>query len=120
MAEIRTEISRLQSELHRLEQRTLKKKKKEKKTVKRASPPVASSSKASKPAKPSKKRSSKKHAELPGEDVLSFEQKKDLSETIQQLDGDKLEKVIHIIHEGVPEIRDVSILHHPLVSGATY
>ena len=42
------------------------------------------------------------------DDVLSFEQKKDLSITIQKLDGEKLEKVISIIHEGVPEIRDVS------------
>ena len=39
--------------------------------------------------------------------MLSFEQKKDLSEAIQTLDGQKLERVIQIIHEGVPEIRDV-------------
>ena len=50
--------------------------------------------------------------------MLSFEQKKDLSEAIQTLDGQKLERVIQIIHEGVPEIRDVrsllrgGILHH--------
>jgi hypothetical protein len=43
------------------------------------------------------------------DDVLTFEQKKDLSEAIQQLDGTKLERVIQIIHEGVPEIRDVSL-----------
>ena len=39
--------------------------------------------------------------------VLSFEQKKDLSQAIQTLDGPKLERVIQIIHEGVPEIRNV-------------
>lgn len=50
----------------------------------------------------------KKMKTLPDEEVLSFEQKKDLSETIQNLDGVKLERVIQIIHEGVPEIRDVS------------
>ncbi|GJJ09420.1 hypothetical protein Clacol_003642 [Clathrus columnatus] len=48
----------------------------------------------------------KKGKMLPDEEVLSFEQKKDLSETIQNLDGPKLERVIQIIHEGVPEIRD--------------
>jgi hypothetical protein len=39
---------------------------------------------------------------------LTFEQKKDLSEAIAKLDGSRLERVIQIIHEGVPEIRDVS------------
>ena len=51
----------------------------------------------------------KKMKMLPDEEVLSFEQKKDLSETIQTLEGVKLERVIQIIHEGVPEIRDVSV-----------
>jgi len=40
------------------------------------------------------------------DDSLSFEQKKDLSDTIATLEGPKLERVIQIIHEGVPEIRD--------------
>lgn len=80
-----------------------KEKKKEKKKEKL---PVASTSKTSKPPKvPSKKRSKKPIAD---DDVLTFEQKKDLSEAIGKLDGPKLEKVIQIIHEGVPEIRDVS------------
>lgn len=39
-------------------------------------------------------------------DILTFEQKKELSESIQRLDELRLEKVIHIIHEGVPELRD--------------
>ena len=86
-----------------------RKEKKEKRVVKHASPPAVSSSRpAVKPQKSApKKRSSKKSA-IPDDDVLSFDQKKDLSETIQNLDGDKLERVIQIIHEGVPEIRDVS------------
>ena len=90
-----------------------KKEKREKKRNKQMSPPVASSSKANgKPAKQSgggggsKKKSSKKA--LVDDDVLSFDQKKDLSEAIQRLDGAKLEKVITIIHEGVPEIGEVS------------
>ena len=51
------------------------------------------------------KKAGKKSAAVPGDDdVLTFEQKKDLSEAIQTLDGQKLERVIQIIHEGVPEI----------------
>lgn len=86
-----------------------KKPKKERKKEKAA--PVASSSKAAKPPKASNggnKRKGKKA--VADDDVLSFEQKKDLSEAIQKLDGTKLERVIQIIHEGVPEIRDVSVL----------
>ncbi|KAG7099447.1 hypothetical protein E1B28_001298 [Marasmius oreades] len=80
-----------------------KEKKKEKKKEK---PPIASTSKAA--PKPPKASSSKKKAKkaIADDDVLSFEQKKDLSEAIATLEGTKLEKVIQIIHEGVPEIRD--------------
>ncbi|EGO04328.1 hypothetical protein SERLA73DRAFT_68025 [Serpula lacrymans var. lacrymans S7.3] len=52
----------------------------------------------------STKRKGKK--QLHEDDTLTFDQKKDLSEAIQKLDGTKLEKVIQIIHDGVPEIRD--------------
>ena len=80
-----------------------KEKKKEKKKEKG---PVASTSKAGiKQPKPSKKKTKKN---ITDDDILSFEQKKDLSESISKLEGSKLEKVIQIIHEGVPEIRDVS------------
>ncbi|KAF9270448.1 Bromodomain-containing protein [Marasmius fiardii PR-910] len=81
-----------------------KEKKKEKKKEK---PPVASTSKAV-PKPPKATSSSKKKTKKPiaDDDVLSFEQKKDLSEAIATLEGTKLEKVIQIIHEGVPEIRD--------------
>jgi len=54
------------------------------------------------------KKASADSAAVPGgDDVLTFEQKKDPSEAIQNLDGQKLGGVIQIVHEGVPEIRDV-------------
>jgi hypothetical protein len=70
---------------------------------------VASSSKTGEGLKHS---SNKKKGKKPvaDDDVLTFDQKKDLSEAIAKLDGVKLEKVIQIIHEGVPEIRDVSLI----------
>lgn len=86
-----------------------KPKEKKKKVVKQERPPVPSSSKAStsKPPKPTKKKGKKP---ISDDDVLTFEQKKELSEAIGKLEGTKLEKVIQIIHEGVPEIRDVCVL----------
>ncbi|KAH9914860.1 Bromodomain-containing protein, partial [Fomitopsis serialis] len=39
-------------------------------------------------------------------DALSFEQKKDLSDTIGKLEGAKMEKVVQVTHERVPKIRD--------------
>ena len=82
-------------------------KEKKKKEKKKEKGPVASTSKAGskQPKAPSKKKSRKN---ITDDDILSFEQKKDLSESISKLEGSKLEKVIQIIHEGVPEIRDVS------------
>lgn len=82
-------------------------KEKKKKVEKREKIPVASTSKATtkQPKILSKKKGKKPIAD---DDVLTFEQKKDLSESIGRLDGAKLEKVIQIIHEGVPEIKDVS------------
>ena len=83
-------------------------KEKKKKEKKKEKGPVASTSKAGpkQPKAPSKKKSRKN---ITDDDILSFEQKKDLSESISKLEGSKLEKVIQIIHEGVPEIRDVSV-----------
>lgn len=77
--------------------------------------PVASTSKATPKANGKKAvggAAHKKNTKRPitDDDVLSFEQKKQLSDAISNLDGTKLEKVIQIIHEGVPEIRDVSII----------
>ena len=89
------------------------KEKKEKKKKEKA--PVASTSKPPKqPKAPSKKKSRKP---ITDDDVLTFEQKKDLSEAIGKLDGLRLERVIQIIHEGVPEIRDVSALTFSLKFG---
>ena len=39
---------------------------------------------------------------------LTFEEKKELSETIQNLESPALDEVIQIIHDGVPDIGDVS------------
>lgn len=105
---------------------TSKPSKKEKKREKlsksaSASAPIASSSKPSKKenkAAPKKKAGGgggKKNAAAAAsqpvaeDDTLTFEQKKDLSDAITRIDGQKLERVIQIIHEGVPEIRDVSL-----------
>ena len=85
--------------------------KEKKKKEKRDRAPVASSSKGT--GKSSKAMAKKKNKKLISDnDVLTFEQKKDLSESIGKLDGVKLEKVINIIHEGVPEIRDVSLFFY--------
>lgn len=87
-----------------------KRKRMEKIAKQQAAQQQASSSRPPKAPKPAKKASgskSKKAAATEDDGALSFSQKKDLSEAIQQLDGVKLEKVIKIIHEGFPEIRDV-------------
>jgi bromodomain-containing factor 1 len=82
-------------------------KEKKKKEKKKEKGPVASTSKAGiKQPKATSKKKTRKN--ITDDDILSFEQKKDLSESISKLEGSKLEKVIQIIHEGVPEIRDVS------------
>lgn len=110
IAELESQIERMNQTLEVLKKDKIKPKKKEKK-AKPEKPPVPSSSKAApKPAKAAPpKTSTKKNNKRPiaDDDVLSFEQKKDLSDTIAKLDGAKLERVIQIIHEGVPEIRDV-------------
>ena len=117
-----TQIENMNRNLEYLKKSKMKEKK-EKKEKKREKP-VASSSKKSAPKPPSAKKKSKKQP-VNDDDVLSFEQKKDLSDTIAKLDGTKLEKVIQIIHEGVPEIRDVSAfairaLSHELTGVAEY
>ncbi|KAF8529475.1 Bromodomain-containing protein [Gautieria morchelliformis] len=81
-------------------------KKKKPKKDKRRDKYAPGSSKSAKSSLGKSAGKKKKLRTLPDEEVLSFEQKKDLSETIQNLDGPKLERVIQIIHEGVPEIRD--------------
>jgi len=104
ITEIEQQIETLQSQLTTLRSKPAKRRKE-----RRDKAPVASTSKA--PSKQPKSQHTKKKNKKPiaDDDVLTFEQKKDLSESISKLDGAKLERVIQIIHEGVPEIRDVSI-----------
>lgn len=111
IASMEAQIESMRGNLLALKNQPPKEKKKKKKESK---PTTASTSKfvaprTSKVANAGNgavKRKTKKQA--PEDDTLSFDQKKDLSEAITKLDGQKLEKVIQIIHEGVPEIRDVS------------
>jgi len=107
-----SQIETMRKSISALKGHKEKKAKKTKKKDASSSAPATSSSKAAKKeAKaPPKKKAAQKKTQIPDDDVLSFEQKKDLSEAIQTLDGQKLERVIQIIHEGVPEIRDVSVL----------
>lgn len=92
------------------------KKKPKKEKVRKAFPPAAP-----KPPKPSngkvggtsgavKKKRKSGHED---DETLTFEQKKQLSETIQTLDGGRLEKVLEIIDEVYPEIREVRTLSLP-------
>jgi hypothetical protein len=122
IASMEAQIESMRGNLLALKNQPQKEKKKKKKEPK---PAVASTSKAS-ASRVTKaagagngavKRKAKKP--IPEDDTLSFDQKKDLSEAITKLDGQKLEKVIQIIHEGVPEIRDVGLLHsRPYPQGA--
>ncbi|KAF9649088.1 Bromodomain-containing protein [Thelephora ganbajun] len=111
IAEMEKQIEAMRGTISALKQQ--KKEKPPKKAARQQPAPTPSSSKPAKAAASSSKKatttkkSGKKSAAVPGDDdVLTFEQKKDLSEAIQTLDGQKLERVIQIIHEGVPEIRD--------------
>ncbi|KAF9579276.1 hypothetical protein BGW38_004527, partial [Lunasporangiospora selenospora] len=59
--------------------------------------------------KPSVKRSKPVYTSSDEEDrspSISFEQKKELSEAIHFLEGEKLAKVVQIIHESMPHLRD--------------
>ncbi|PCH33446.1 Bromodomain-containing protein [Wolfiporia cocos MD-104 SS10] len=106
IANIESQIQHMRNNLDTLK-RKAKPEKKEKKKKEKVAGPVASTSKAPKTAAtksiPPRKKGKKP---ITDDDVLTFEQKKELSDTIGKLDGVKLERVIQIIHEGVPEIRD--------------
>ena len=112
IADMETQIANMKNNLAALKRNGKEKTKKEKEKREKPAPPVASTSKAapkqSKAAPAPKGKKGKKP--VTDDDVLTFEQKKDLSDTISKLDGAKLEKVIQIIHDGVPEIRDVRSL----------
>ncbi|KZW01929.1 Bromodomain-containing protein [Exidia glandulosa HHB12029] len=101
--ELTSQLESVKSNLAALQSR---KKKKDGKQRKSSSQPKASGSgsKAYNGSGSSKKKGKNKVPDV--DEVLSFDQKKELSETIQTLEGQKLERVIQIIHEGVPEIRD--------------
>ncbi|KAH7883907.1 hypothetical protein F5I97DRAFT_1930123 [Phlebopus sp. FC_14] len=109
IATMEAQIESMRGNLLALKNQPAKEKKKKEKKVKPAvaSTSKASSSRANKATNavnaPAKRKPKKL---IPEDDVLSFDQKKDLSEAITKLDGSKLERVIQIIHEGVPEIRD--------------
>lgn len=108
IAAMESQIETMRNSISALKNQKEKKSKKSKKKDASASTPATTSKAAKKETKaPPKKKVAPKKAQIPDDDVLSFEQKKDLSEAIQTLDGQKLERVIQIIHEGVPEIRDV-------------
>lgn len=109
IADMESQLANMKNSLAAIK-RTPKEKEKKKEKREKPPPPAASTSKAPpKQAKapPAPKASKKSKKPIADDDVLTFEQKKDLSDTIGKLDGSKLEKVIQIIHEGVPEIRDV-------------
>ncbi|KAH8835385.1 Bromodomain-containing protein [Flagelloscypha sp. PMI_526] len=102
------ELAKAKSSFMTTQMSSQPKPKKEKKKVPK--PLQASSSKPSLPKTPKPAAPApiikKKKQKPTDEDVLSFEQKKDLSEAITNLNEDKLGRVIQIIHDGVPEIRD--------------
>jgi bromodomain-containing factor 1 len=108
IAAMESQIETMRNSISALKNSKEKKSKKSKKKDTSASTPATASKAAKKETKAAtKKKSVSKKVQIIDDDVLSFEQKKDLSEAIQTLDGQKLERVIQIIHEGVPEIRDV-------------
>lgn len=111
IAAMESQIETMRNSISALKTQKEKKSKKSKKKDASASTQATASKATKKETKaPPKKKAAAKKAQIPDDDVLSFEQKKDLSEAIQTLDGQKLERVIQIIHEGVPEIRDVRFL----------
>jgi len=101
-----SQIKVMNENLAALKSAKLPTKKEKKKKEKKEKGPVASTSKAGSNKQPKALSKKKSRKNVTDDDILSFEQKKDLSESISKLEGSKLEKVIQIIHEGVPEIRD--------------
>lgn len=106
IAAMESQIETMRNSISALKHQKEKKSKKSKKKDASSTPATASKAAKKDTKATTKKKSAPKKAQIPDDDVLSFEQKKDLSEAIQTLDGQKLERVIQIIHEGVPEIRD--------------
>lgn len=115
IADMEHQIASMKNNLASLKRNGKEKHKKEKEKREKPTPPVASSSKSApkQPKAPSAPKGKKSKKPVTDDDVLTFEQKKDLSDTISKLDGAKLERVIQIIHEGVPEIREVRLINSP-------
>ncbi|KAG8834592.1 hypothetical protein FS842_000951 [Serendipita sp. 407] len=86
------------------------KKKPKKEKIRKPLPPVPKPPKIpnGKPAGAPGAFKKKKKSGHEEEETLTFEQKKQLSETIQTLDGNRLERVLEIIDEVYPEIRETS------------
>lgn len=82
----------------------------------RAKEPVRKSSTPAKPAAPKKSKGGAGSDTERSISTMSFEQKKELSTTIESLDGDKLEKVIQIIYEGMPDLQNVCFPCDPATS----
>ncbi|KAL1762446.1 Bromodomain-containing protein [Schizophyllum commune] len=112
LSEMEREMQQLQHKMEALkrkkQQEEAAKKKKQQQERKAAREAAAAGPSApARPPKPVKtsapplKKKAKKEKE---DDSLTFDQKKELSEVISTLEGPKLERVIKIIHEGVPEI----------------
>ena len=118
LSEMEREMQQLQHKMEALkrkkQQEEAAKKKKQQQERKAAREAAAAGPSApARPPKPVKtsapppKKKAKKEKE---DDSLTFDQKKELSEVISTLEGPKLERVIKIIHEGVPEIAAVRAL----------
>jgi hypothetical protein len=121
IAMMESQIESMRSSISALKSKSANKKQKQKekrdrdreRERERAIPKPAAKTPKAAPAKPSAKPSKKgkkaANGALADDDVLTFDQKKELSESITALEGNKLERVIQIIHDGMPEIRDVSV-----------
>jgi hypothetical protein len=90
IATMESQIETMHNSISTLKNQKEKKLKKSKKKDASASTSATASKAAKKETKPTgKKKSAPKKTQIPDDNMLSFEQKKDLSEAIQMLDGQK-------------------------------
>ncbi|KAG5719332.1 hypothetical protein E4T56_gene13287 [Termitomyces sp. T112] len=106
IAMMESQIEAMKGNIAALKSNKVPKEKKKKEKRDKLQPTASTSKVVGKQNKSSSLSKKKLKKPITENDVLTFEQKKDLSESIAKLDEQKLEKVIQIIHEGVPEIRD--------------
>lgn len=106
------------------------KKKKPEKVIRRTSKPAVKEKKQPPVVKEKRKRVTKKKepqtaAKLPAKQVVeefpefTFQQKKDLSEQINELTGDRLNTVVNIIQSSMPNLNGVSMERETVVLDAT-